>query len=197
MSFEFATPEREADFILAIAREKLGRVALAAPAVALELRADTLLPYAPRAATGLPGAVEQAIGRERLLEDLAARLGRDRVFGIALGDDHRPERDSAAPSRGRATPFRRRGARTPRAANPAARPIWLLHRPQRLVAQAGQPALQGALEAVCGPRAHQSAGRTATKCIATTTWPPMGAERFWIYREHRDPLAWYLHGVFA
>jgi protein ImuB len=22
-------------------------------------------------------------------------------------------------------------------------------------------------------------------------------ERFWIYREHRDPGAWYLHGVFA
>ena len=22
-------------------------------------------------------------------------------------------------------------------------------------------------------------------------------ERFWIYREHRDPASWYLHGVFA
>ena len=22
-------------------------------------------------------------------------------------------------------------------------------------------------------------------------------EAFWIFREHRDPAAWYLHGVFA
>ena len=75
VALEFATPEREADFILAIAREKLGRLALGAPTVALELRAEALLAYAPRTASWLPGAAEQAIGRERLLERLAARLG--------------------------------------------------------------------------------------------------------------------------
>ncbi len=198
VSFEFATPEREADFILAIAREKLGRVALAAPAVALELRADTLLPYAPRAATWLPGAVEQAIGRERLLEHLAARLGRDRVFGIALGDDHRPERDWA-PDRAAAPRLSAAAARGPReAANPAARPIWLLHRPQRLVAQAGQPALQGALELCAGPERIESGWWDGHEVHRDYYVAANGrGERFWIYREHRDPLAWYLHGVFA
>ena len=92
LELEFASPEREADFILAIAREKLGRLSLAAPTIALALHAEALLPYVPRAATWLPGQKEQAIDRERLIERLSARIGGDRVFGIAIADDHRPER---------------------------------------------------------------------------------------------------------
>src|SRR6185436_10856079 len=91
LELDFASPEREPDFILSIAREKLGRLQLAAPTIAISLRAEQLLAYVPRTAAWLPGAQEQAIDRERLLERLAARLGRDRVFGIAIANDHRPE----------------------------------------------------------------------------------------------------------
>ncbi len=198
VAFEFASPEREADFILAIAREKLGRLTLAAPAVALELRADALLPYAPRAATWLPGAVEQAIGRERLLERLAARLGRERVFGIALGDDHRPERDWV-PDRAAAPRACRDTARRPgEGGHPPSRPLWLLHRPQRLVTHEGQPALQGALALRAGPERVEAGwwdGHEVHRDYYVAANPR--GETFWIYREHRDPLAWYLHGVFA
>ena len=93
LDLDFASPEREADFVLGIAREKLGRLTLPAATCALDLRADALLPYTPRLGTWLPGERERAIGRERLLERLAARLGKERVFGIALANDHRPERD--------------------------------------------------------------------------------------------------------
>ena len=192
LDLEFASPEREADFILAIAREKLGRLTLPAATCALDLRAAALLPYAPRIASWLPGPREQAIDRERLIERLAARLGKDRVFGIALGDDHRPERDwkSVVPAAATAA-MGRDPSSTPR-------PTWLLARPHKLVTHEGQPSLQGGLTLEAGPERIESGwwdGEEVRRDYYVAA--NERGETFWIYREHRDPSAWYLHGVFA
>jgi protein ImuB len=188
LSLDFASSEREADFILAIAREKLGRLKLAGPTIAIVLRIESLLPYVPRNAAWLPGAQEQALGRDRLLERLAARLGRERVFGIALANDHRPEKNWGV-----------RG-RTPNSVGPghARRPVWLLHRPQRLVTHEGTPSLQGDLQLVAGPERIEAGwwdGEEVTRDYYVAVNPH--GENLWIYREHRDPQAWYLHGVFS
>lgn len=188
LALSFATPEREAEFILSIAREKLGRLALAAPTVALRLVADRLQPFAPREGTWLPGREERAVGRARLIERLAARVGSGRVFGIALADDHRPER----------------GWKNPPAASPGARfdggarPAWLLNRPQKLVAGAQGPTLQGALRLVAGPERIETGwwdGEPVSRDYFVAANP--AGETYWVYRERRDPGAWYLHGVFA
>ena len=190
LTLDFAAAEREADFILSIAREKLARLTLAAPTVALELRADTLLAYAPRAATWLPGAREQSLDRERLLERLAARLGRERVHGLSLGDDHRPEAGWKKPGAQRAA-----SAPLPM---PGARPVWLLQRPQRLVTEDGAPCLQGVLEMRAGPERIEAGWWDGAE-VRRDYYVADNArgETYWIYREHRDPGAWYLHGVFA
>ncbi len=204
VALEFGSPEREAGFILAIAREKLGRLALASPTIALELRADALLACAPRESTWLPGAAEQAVDRERLVERLAARLGRERVFGIALADDHRPEKDwrgnwGQTPFSGRAV--RSRGHRKMGSVPnflPGPRPAWLLNRPQRLIAQHGKPSLQGELVLRAGPERIEAGwwdGEEVRRDYYVATNPR--GEAFWIYREHRDLSAWYLHGLFA
>ena len=76
--------------------------------------------------------------------------------------------------------------------------MWLLHRPQRLVTQEGQPALQGALELRAGPERIESGwwdGHEVRRDYYVAANPR--GETFWIYREHRDPAGWYLHGVFA
>ena len=194
LDLDFASPEREADFVLGIAREKLGRLTLPAATCALDLRADALLPYTPRLGTWLPGEREQAIGRERLLERLAARLGKERVFGIALANDHRPERDwkqvsSWAPSHGA-------HSRTPGVASP--RPTWLLPRPLKLVSREGRPTYQGDLELRAGPERIEAGwwdGEEARRDYFVAA--NARGETYWIFREHRDPSAWYLHGVFA
>jgi protein ImuB len=189
MPLEFPSPEREADFILGIAREKLGRLQLAAPTVALSLRADALLPYAPRTAAWLPGAREQQVERGRLVQRLAARLGRDRVFGIALADDHRPEKGWESD----------KGVRQARASSsPSQRPLWLLNRPQRLIADESGPSLQGSLEFLAGPERIEAGwwdGDEVSRDYFVASNPH--GETYWIYREHRDPGAWYLHGVFS
>ena len=213
LALDFASPEREADFIFAIAREKLGRLALPAATLALELRAEALQTYVPRAGAWLPGAKEQAIDCERLVERLAARLGRDKVFGIALADDHRPERDWA-PAYARATTPDCAGAtavaacglvptpgRRPRVGGgpiSSPRPTWLLQRPHRLITQGGNPTLQGELDLRAGPERIEAGwwdGKEVRRDYYVATNPR--GEMFWIYREHRDLDAWYLHGVFA
>ena len=191
VDLDFASPEREVDFILAIAREELGRITLPAATVALDLRADALLAYAPRESTWLPGAREQALGRERLIERLAARLGRDRVFGIAIGDDHRPDRnwkkvsDTISREAVSDTFF-------------AARPTWLLNRPQRLVTQNDSPSYQGALTFIAGPERIESGWWDGAE-VRRDYYMAGNArgEAFWIFHEHRGEQGWYLHGVFA
>ena len=194
---EFASPEREADFILGIAREKLGRLQLPAASHAIVLHAQALLPYVPRTKAWLPGATEQALEGERLVERLAARLGRDRVFGLAVGDDHRPERNwkPAFPDGAKKIVKHPRISATRVAAS---RPAWLLHRPQKLISQGGAPMLQGALELRAGPERIESGWWDGDEVhrdyfVATNA----RGEAYWIYREHRDPASWYLHGLFA
>ncbi len=188
LALSFASPEREAEFILSIAREKLGRLALEAPTIGLRLAADRLLPFSPREGTWLPGREERAVGRARLLERLAARLGPGRVFGIALADDHRPERgwryQPATPSRA--------------GFDGGARPAWLLNRPQRLVAGTEGPAYQGALALITGPERIETGwwdGEPVSRDYFVAANP--AGETVWVYRERRDPGAWYLHGLFA
>ena len=188
LALSFATAEREAEFILSLAREKLGRLELAAPTIGLRLVADRLLPFAPREGTWLPGREERAVGRARLIERLAARLGPGRVFGIALADDHRPERGWKNPRAGasRAT------------FDGGARPAWLLNRPQKLVAGAEGPVIQGALKFIAGPERIETGwwdGEPVRRDYFVAANP--AGETYWVYRERRDPAAWYLHGVFA
>jgi protein ImuB len=205
LDLDFASPEREAAFILAIARERLGRLSLASPTCAIEVRADALLPYAPRAGTWLPGARELAIDRQRLVERLCARLGRDRVFGIAIADDHRPEKDWAPACAGVTAPGHSRAGGTGHSregGNPISpavtRPAWLLNRPQRLITHAGMPSFQGDLTLHAGPERIESGWWDGAEVRRDyyVALNPRG-EAFWIFREHRDLESWYLHGVFA
>ena len=215
LGLDFASPEREADFILAIAREKLGRLALPAATCALVLSADALLPYAPRSAAWLPGPRENAVDRERLVERLAARLGRDRVFGIAMADDHRPERATGVRPHlslkpGTQSELRSRGAIAPQVPNSdcvpgfsgvtpvISRPLWLLQSPRKLITREGVPTYQGELTLEAGPERIEAGwwdGEEVCRDYYVAT-NPMG-EAFWVFREHRDLQAWYLHGVFS
>jgi protein ImuB len=192
---EFATPEREADFILAIAREKLGRLTLTAPTLALSLHADALLPFAPRTGTWLPGSQEQAIDRERLIQRLAARMGNERVFGIEVANDHRPEKTGVRHGFSRTDSASENPCLTPVFSS---RPTWLLHNPQRLIVEAESPCLHGPLAMIAGPeRIEAGWWDGAEACRDYYVAANERGERYWIFREHRGSQAWYLHGIFA
>src|SRR5207248_6672314 len=155
-----------------------GRLTLPAATMAIALHAEALLAYAPRNATWLPGACEQALDRARLIERLAARLGNDRVFGIAIRDDHRPERHWGEAC------ARTKRRRADHEMSHGERPVWLLNQPQKLLTAAGNPTCQGELELLAGPERIEAGwwdGAEAARAdyVAANTC----GERFRIFRE--------------
>ena len=78
------------------------------------------------------------------------------------------------------------------------RPAWLLNRPHRLVTHDGQPSYQGNLTLAAGPERIE-AGWWDGEEVRRDYYVASNArgETFWIFREHRDPESWFLHGVFA
>ena len=87
-----AAPERDAKRLAALLGERLARVALPEPAVALALDVDRLQPFAAMNGSLLPQPAEPGIDWLKLAETLHARLGSERVFQLQAVDDHRPER---------------------------------------------------------------------------------------------------------
>lgn len=193
-------PNRDAEHLLELTRERLERLHSGRPVQALCLRVDSLAPLAPQAATlprlQEPGAAEQALAP--LIERLRARLGTSAVRGLAAVSDHRPERAwrHCEP------------ATSPRAAAAAAgppaeawtlrrRPLWLLPEPRPLRVRDGRPECDGPLRAESGPERIESGwwegSRVARDYYVVVN--PLG-ERFWIYRALQAPECWFLHGVF-
>ena len=78
------------------------------------------------------------------------------------------------------------------------RPTWLLQRPHKLLTREGLPTLHGDLLLGAGPERIEAGwweGEEARRDYYVAS--NARGERYWIYREHRDPSSWYLHGVFA
>ena len=76
-------------------RERLARLSLPAPTLALRLRCDQLQRSAAPNGELFPSAASAQQGLLRLVERLQARLGPDQVQQPVLCADHRPERSTA------------------------------------------------------------------------------------------------------
>jgi protein ImuB len=113
------------------------------------------------------------------------------VFGIAVGDDHRPDRN-----------WKKVSGTISQEIVPdtffGARPTWLLGRPQRLVTQNDAPTYQGELALVAGPERIESGWWDGAE-VRRDYYLAANArgETYWIFREHRGDQGWYMHGVFA
>jgi protein ImuB len=179
-----ARPEREAERLLGLLRERLQRLDLPAPVRALGLSVDDLVPLPGRPLDLLDGrAAEQGL---QLLERLRARFGPDAVTGLEVRPDHRPERACAPCAPGR----RGIGCRFP------LRPLWLLPRPEPLAVREGLPRWRGGLSLEAGRERIESAwwtgaGAARDYFVARTDT----GERLWVYRD-LSSNRWFLQGVF-
>ncbi|ROT99526.1 DNA polymerase Y family protein [Marinobacter sp. R17] len=119
-------PEHRANAFLELARLKLDRHQLEAPATGLSLKVRRFLDRHTPRGDDLFGDTgqHQEEARQHLLSRLQARLGEEALHSLALNPDHRPEQAwRATPvSSGRPSPART----APR------RPLWLLRQPQPL-----------------------------------------------------------------
>ncbi len=181
-------PLSEAEPILELLRERLERIELPAPVRGIALAVDRPEPLALRNGELFPRVGQCDEGDTRLLERLRARLGPERVRGLSLVADHRPERASREASPGE------EGSR----AADGAGPLWLLAAPEPLALRQGRPWRSGplALDPEC--RRIESgwwdgADEARDYYVART---PDGA-RLWIYRELHGERRWFLQGVFG
>lgn len=192
-SLGLAAPGLEAARFSRVFAERLERLALPAPVISVALAAEPGEPLSPEAA-GLFGDEPGNTAGWQLVERLRARLGNECVHGLALRDEHRPERAWAV-----AEPGASHYAAT---ATGPARPAWLLESPRPLRTRAGRPCLDGALLMERGPERLET-GWWDGHGIARDYWvarTPAGA-RLWIYRQldaagSSEP-GWFLHGVFG
>ena len=174
LELRFATTRRDAGHCLHLLRERLDRSVLAHPADAIRLEADRLAPLAGAPAGLFGDARAGAEAWERLAERLQARLGDERVHGLATHAEHRPERAWRPVAAG--------GAEAP----PGPRPLWLLEPPRR-VAEADFVLL-------AGPERIEAGWWEGEDVVRDYFIATRGASLAWIYRAREG---WFLHGLFA
>lgn len=181
-------PSRDPGRLLDLTRQRLERLSLPAPAVALSLATRHIQHLQPRHDSLVAEHQDDSARGDALLERLSARLGKDAVQGLQLLEDHRPERawHYAPPGRKSSSPA------------PAERPLWLLQHPQALETRDGQPLRHGPLILQQGPERIESGWWDDADAARDYYMAANAAgERLWIFRERRGERAWYLHGFFA
>ncbi|MEO7067138.1 MAG: DNA polymerase Y family protein [Rhodanobacter sp.] len=109
--------ERDPGMLFELARERLERVQLPEPVLAMRLIARDLPAFVPAGRELFDERPAHALPMEQLRERLRARLGDGAVYRLTSTTDPRPERAQSA------------GVQAHTAVEPFARPTWLLPRP--------------------------------------------------------------------
>jgi protein ImuB len=190
----FVAPSRDAVHFTALARERLGTLALPDPVRALALAADEIVPFAGAALALFADGPPAPGDWERLVERLRARLGAAVVHGVVIAEEHRPEHTSRACELTANT----KAARATAPPDLALRPFWLLPFPQPLDEIDAVPHHGGPLRLLAGPERIES-GWWDGADVARDYFVALAPDRslVWVYRSRRAPEGWFLHGLFA
>ena len=200
-----AEPTWQEEHLVRLLKERLARVELTAPVIAIRLTAETLSPMLPPTESLFPEPGGSPSDYKRLLELLVARLGNDKVLAPMPVPDHRPETcnrwepataASASSSAGLGTSTstgEEDDNETPD------RPFWLLAKPIPLLLRDHRPFYGSPLKLIRGPERIE-AGWWDDGLAVRDYFVAQGAEAacYWVYRERtQDEACWYLHGLFA
>jgi len=202
-----ARPAADADHLLGLLTERLGRLPLPAPVLELSLRCDHLVATTPPDGELFASPGRQQEGLARLVERLQARLGASQVLCLAPVADHRPERSThwqaADPVRLGLGPADA-AAITLGSHSLGAQPLWLLPQPQALAERAHQPCLDGQpLHLLAGPERLETGWWDADGLALRDYFIAQAASGalVWVYRDRLPtdalPLGWFLQGWFA
>jgi len=179
--------------LMRLLKERLGRLVLTAPVIALRLEATQTVPMAPPTTSLFPEPGGTPADFQRLIELLAARLGDDCVLVPALVADHRPE----VCNRWLPAPTAKRIALPELPSNE--RPFWMLESPIALIMRDERPFYGSSLRLI-GPAERIECGWWDGKLVVRDYFVAQGTEPawYWVYRERLgDDIRWYLHGLFA
>lgn len=193
INIALADPTWQEEHLTRLLKERLGRIALSAPVIALRLEAMQASAMLPPTESLFPDPGGTTADYHRLLELLTARLGDQSVLAPAPRADYRPEVCNAwTPA---ATVHR------PTLVQPPAceRPFWLLEQPIELIVRNERPFYGSPLRMLKGPTRIEC-GWWDDALVVRDYYIAQGesAAVYWIYRERNgEELHWFLHGLFA
>jgi protein ImuB len=191
-----AEPTWQDAHLIRLLKERLARLEITAPIIAVVLEAAQTEPMAPASDNLFPEPGGTPEDHKRLIELLVARLGADKVLHAAPLADYRPEQanrwvsvmDAAAPLEERPLP---------------PRPTWLLEKPIALTICQHRPYYGSRLRPV-SPAERIEAGWWNGDLVTRDYYIAEGADHclYWIYRERIGDVDgvephWYLHGMFG
>lgn len=196
---DLAGPAQDPERFQRLFLDRLDRLSLPAPVVALILRAGEPEPVTERSSVLFKDAVQPEFAEtiDVLVERLRGRFGSARIFGINLVAEHRPE----AAWRKSLDDFA--GESPESAISPWAqqRPLWLLPEPLLLVNSAdGLPRYDNSepLRPQSGPERIEAgwwSGEEIRRDYYTAA--THRGEKLWIFRDRRRDRGWFLHGIFG
>jgi protein ImuB len=190
-------PTWKEDHLVRLLKERLHRIELAAPVIALRLDASKVESAAPASDTLFPEPGGSKEDHARLLELLVARLGEDNVLRPAPTADHRPE----VANRWVPVTFKSKQQALPQG---LPRPTWMLDSPVRLLMRQHRPFYGSPLRMV-SPGERIEAGWFDGELVTRDYFVAQAQDQscYWIYRERvssRDAEGeprWFLHGLFG
>jgi len=171
--------EREPAMLFELTRNRLERVSIPKPVVAMRLLARELPPFVPVARDLFDARAQQGLPWPQLRERLRARLGDEAVYRIAPAGDPRPERA-----------WRRDDGRPVTEPALPPRPAWLLPHPA--------PLRGHGLRIVSGPERLESGwwdGEDARRDYYVLETSQ--GQRAWAFAPPGEQGGWMLHGWFA
>ncbi|WP_211193358.1 DNA polymerase Y family protein [Paraburkholderia sp. UYCP14C] len=190
-------PTWREEHLMRLLKERLHRIELAAPVIALRLDASNVESAAPASATLFPEPGGSKEDHERLLELLVARLGEQNVLKPAPSADHRPEIAN------RWLPVSQPFKPTALPQN-LPRPTWMLDTPVRLLMRQHRPFYGSPLRMV-SPGERIESGWFDGELVTRDYFVAQADDQscYWIYRERvssrdaEEEQRWFLHGLFG
>ena len=205
IDLQLATASAEDGHLIRLLKERLARLELDAPIIALSLEALQTQALPAISQTLFPQAGGNPLEQDRLLELLVARLGPENILQAAPLADYRPELANRwLPLSEPDTSMRSATAQLQASVNGLPpRPTWLLPQPRALTMQGHRPWYGSPLRLLSPPERIE-AGWWNGQLVTRDYYIAVAANHchYWIYRERigdvegRAPQ-WYLHGLFG
>ncbi len=190
LELALGAPTWESEHLLRLLVERLHNLELPAPVIMVDLHAADTETMAPAPKDLFPDPGGSPADRQRLIEVLIARLGRENVLHPSSLADHRPEIAN------RWVPLDEKPG-SAKCVEGAERPFWLLAQPVALPVKHHRPFYGSALHVIQGPERIEDgwwAGLTVRDYYVAQA---ENGTRYWLYQERGGEAGWFLHGLFA
>jgi protein ImuB len=191
-TFDLLEPTHQRERLLPLLQDRLERVVLPVPALALRMSSGFLLPLRLEKADLFEKTPVETL-TQALFERLQERFGSAAVYGVRTVAEHRPERAWERWVEAAGAESRYGGYRS----GQPGRPLWLLPEPLLLSSSAARNHYRGALAMCSGPERIES-GWWDEQDVGRDYYTAVSAhgQRLWVFRD-RQSRAWHLHGLFG